>query len=139
FLGYLVLISFAPDVRRVFQYHDAEHMSIHALEAGDPLVLDAVRRYPTAHQRWRTEFLVIVVMHSIIAFSLVGRQPPHGLSGRRAGLARAPREPAHRPALAERAHSPGLAQIPTGPEPLIVEPAAPEPPSIPGAGPPDGP
>src|SRR6266550_2310597 len=49
FIGYLLLISLAPDVRRVFEYHGAEHMSIHALEAGDPLVVDRVRRFPTAH------------------------------------------------------------------------------------------
>jgi uncharacterized protein YqhQ len=83
FLGYLVLISMAPDVRRVFQYHGAEHMSIHALEAGDPLVVDKVRRYPTAHQRCGTEFLVIVVLLSIIAFSLVGRQEPLIMVGSR--------------------------------------------------------
>ncbi|HEY6058214.1 MAG TPA: DUF1385 domain-containing protein, partial [Candidatus Limnocylindrales bacterium] len=74
FLGYLVLIAQAPDVRRVFQYHGAEHMTIHALEAGDPLTTDAVRRYPTAHQRCGTEFLVVVIALSILAFSLVGRQ-----------------------------------------------------------------
>ena len=83
FLGYLVLISLAPDVRRVFQYHGAEHMSIHALEAGDPLVVESVRNYPTAHQRCGTEFLVIVVMLSIIAFSLVGRQEPLVMVGSR--------------------------------------------------------
>jgi len=76
FLGYLVLISRAPDIRRVFQYHGAEHMTIHALEAGDPLTVDEVRKYPTAHQRCGTEFLVIVIILSIIAFSLVGRQTP---------------------------------------------------------------
>ena len=76
FLGYLALISRAPDVARVFQYHGAEHMTIHALEAGDPLTVTEVRKYPTAHQRCGTEFLVIVVLLSIIAFSLVGRQPP---------------------------------------------------------------
>src|SRR3954449_10139458 len=76
FLGYLVLISRAPDIRRVFQYHGAEHMTIHALEAGDPLTVDEVRKYPTAHQRCGTEFLVIVILLSIIAFSLVGRQTP---------------------------------------------------------------
>ncbi len=74
FLGYLVLIGRAPDIRRVFQYHGAEHMTIHALEAGDPLTVDKVRRYPTAHQRCGTEFLVIVIILSILAFSLVGRQ-----------------------------------------------------------------
>ncbi len=76
FLGYLLVISRAPDIRRVFQYHGAEHMTIHALEAGDPLTVDEVRKYPTAHQRCGTEFLVIVIMLSIIAFSLVGRQTP---------------------------------------------------------------
>ncbi|MBF6604694.1 MAG: DUF1385 domain-containing protein [Chloroflexi bacterium] len=83
FIGYLLLISRAPDVRRVFQYHGAEHMSIHALEAGDPLVVDAVRRYPTAHQRCGTEFLVIVVALSILTFSLVGRQEPLVMVGSR--------------------------------------------------------
>src|SRR6186997_2876639 len=76
FLGYLVLIGRSPDIRRVFQYHGAEHMTIHALEAGDPLTVDEVRKYPTAHQRCGTEFLVIVIILSILAFSLVGRQPP---------------------------------------------------------------
>jgi uncharacterized protein YqhQ len=76
FLGYLVLIGRTPDIHRVFQYHGAEHMTIHALESGDPLTVDAVRPYPTAHQRCGTEFLVIVIILSIIAFSLVGRQEP---------------------------------------------------------------
>jgi uncharacterized protein YqhQ len=76
FLGYLVVIGRAPDVRRVFQYHGAEHKTIHALEAGDPLTVAEVRKYPTAHQRCGTEFLVVVILLSIIAFSLVGRQPP---------------------------------------------------------------
>ena len=73
-LGYLVLISRSPDIHRVFQYHGAEHMTIQALEAGDPLTVGEVRKYPTAHQRCGTEFLVIVVLLSILAFSLVGRQ-----------------------------------------------------------------
>ena len=60
----------------MFQYHGAEHMTIHALEAGDPLTVDAVRKYPTAHQRCGTEFLVVVIILSIFAFSLVGRQTP---------------------------------------------------------------
>ena len=51
-------------------------MTIHALEAGDPLTVDEVRKYPTAHQRCGTEFLVVVIILSIIAFSLVGRQEP---------------------------------------------------------------
>src|SRR6185369_12499673 len=74
FLGYLALIARMPDIRRVFEYHGAEHMTIHALEAGDPLTTGAVRKYPTAHPRCGTEFLVVVIILSIFAFSLVGRQ-----------------------------------------------------------------
>ncbi len=74
FLGYLALISRTPDIRRVFQYHGAEHMTIHALEADLPLTTDNVRRFPTAHPRCGTEFLVVLIALSIIAFSLVGRQ-----------------------------------------------------------------
>ena len=76
FIGYLLLISRAADVQRVFQYHGAEHMTIHALEHGDPLVVSEVRKYPTAHPRCGTEFLVVVIALSIIAFSLIGRQDP---------------------------------------------------------------
>jgi uncharacterized protein YqhQ len=76
FLGYLALIGQSSEIRRVFQYHGAEHMTIHALEAGDPLVPSAIRKYPTAHPRCGTEFLVVVIALSIIAFSLVGRQEP---------------------------------------------------------------
>ena len=83
FLGYLLLIGRAEDVRRVFQYHGAEHMTIHALEAGDPLVVDRIRRYPTAHPRCGTEFLVVVIALSIVAFSLVGRQDPLIMVGSR--------------------------------------------------------
>ncbi len=83
FIGYLLLISQAQDVRRVFQYHGAEHMTIHALEAGDPLVIDSVRKYPTAHPRCGTEFLVVVIALSIVAFSLVGRQEPLVMVGSR--------------------------------------------------------
>jgi len=86
FLGYLLLIARAEDVRRVFQYHGAEHMTIHALEAGDPLVVNEVRKYPTAHPRCGTEFLVVVIALSIVAFSLVGRQDPAVMIGSRIAL-----------------------------------------------------
>jgi uncharacterized protein YqhQ len=74
FLAYLIVIGRTSDVRRTFQYHGAEHMTIHALEAGDPLAVEAVRKYPTAHPRCGTEFLVVVILVSIITFSIVGRQ-----------------------------------------------------------------
>src|SRR3954447_12816704 len=76
FIGYLLLISRAGDVSRVFRYHGAEHMTIHALEHNDPLTVENVRKYPTAHQRCGTEFLVIVIILSILAFSLIGKQEP---------------------------------------------------------------
>ena len=76
FLGYLALLARTPDIARVFQYHGAEHMTIHALEAGDPLRPEAIRKYPTAHPRCGTEFLVVVILLSIIGFALVGKQSP---------------------------------------------------------------
>jgi hypothetical protein len=76
FMAYLTFVSRTPDIYRVFQYHGAEHMTIHALEAGDPLTVHEVRKYPTAHHRCGTEFLVILVLLSIFAFSLVGKQEP---------------------------------------------------------------
>jgi uncharacterized protein YqhQ len=74
FLAYLAFISRSPEIHRVFQYHGAEHMTIHALERGDPLTTDEIRKYPTAHPRCGTEFLVVLVALSIIAFALVGKQ-----------------------------------------------------------------
>jgi uncharacterized protein YqhQ len=74
FVGYLLVISRSGEIRRVFQYHGAEHMSIHALEHGDPLTPEKVRQYPTAHQRCGTEFLLVVVVVSILAFSLLAGQ-----------------------------------------------------------------
>src|SRR6478735_6962207 len=83
FLGYLVLIAQAPDIRRVFQYHGAEHMTIHALEHDDPLVVDRIRKYPTAHPRCGTEFLVVFIIVSILLFSvLAGTELWVGIVGR---------------------------------------------------------
>ena len=76
FLGYLALIARNPEIHRVFQYHGAEHMTIHALEAERPLTTEDVRRFPTAHPRCGTEFILVLIILSIIAFSLVGRQSP---------------------------------------------------------------
>jgi uncharacterized protein YqhQ len=76
FIGYLLVVSRAGDVRRTFQYHGAEHMSIHTLEGGDPLTVEMARKYPTAHPRCGTEFLVVVMIVSILAFAVVGKLPP---------------------------------------------------------------
>jgi uncharacterized protein YqhQ len=72
-LGYLFAISFMPDVRRVFAYHGAEHMTIHAYEHGDPLVPDRVAPYPTAHPRCGTAFLLLVVVLTIVIFAFLPR------------------------------------------------------------------
>ncbi|TMC57171.1 MAG: DUF1385 domain-containing protein, partial [Chloroflexi bacterium] len=61
FLGYLALISLMPEIRRVFAYHGAEHMAIHAFEHGDPLTAERIEPYPTAHPRCGTAFLLFVV------------------------------------------------------------------------------
>jgi uncharacterized protein YqhQ len=79
FIGYLLIIGRAADIRRTFQYHGAEHMSIHTLEAGDPLTVEAARKYPTAHPRCGTEFLVVVLLVSIVAFSFLPKLSPIGL------------------------------------------------------------
>src|SRR5438067_2297453 len=72
-LGYLVAISFLPDIRRVFAYHGAEHMTIHAFEHGDPLDARHITPYPTAHPRCGTAFLLFVVVIAIAVFAFVPR------------------------------------------------------------------
>lgn len=68
FVGYLLLISLFPDIRRVFQYHGAEHKTIYAYENGDELVPAEIdRRYPTLHVRCGTNFLFIVLFLAILA------------------------------------------------------------------------
>ena len=74
FVAYLLLVSRFKDIQRTFEYHGAEHMTIHALEHEDPLTIANVRKYPTAHQRCGTEFLVIFIILSILMFSLLAGQ-----------------------------------------------------------------
>jgi uncharacterized protein YqhQ len=74
FVGYLLVVSQASDIKRVFRYHGAEHMTIHALEHEQPLTIENIRRHPTAHPRCGTEFLVVFVIVSIIVFSLLAGQ-----------------------------------------------------------------
>src|SRR5262245_7103744 len=70
-LGYLMAISLLPDVRRVFQYHGAEHKTINAFESGWALDIPSVRRASTLHPRCRTGFLLVVLVVSVIVFSIV--------------------------------------------------------------------
>jgi uncharacterized protein YqhQ len=71
FLGYLLAISRIPDVRRLFQYHGAEHKTIHAYERKLPLTVQNVQAQTTLHPRCGTTFLVVVIVVSIILGSLV--------------------------------------------------------------------
>lgn len=75
FLAYLYLIGRAPGIRRVFMYHGAEHMTVHAQERGSLLTVDQVRRYPAAHPRCGTAFLLVVMVVAIIVFVFAGREP----------------------------------------------------------------
>ncbi len=72
FVGYLVLIGRAKEIRRVFQYHGAEHKTIAAYEHDEPLEPDAVDRYSTLHVRCGTNFLLIVMVLTILIFALFG-------------------------------------------------------------------
>lgn len=69
FLTYLWGIGFMPDIRRVFAYHGAEHKAINAYEAGEPLTPTVVARYPTAHTRCGTSFLLSVMVIAILVFA----------------------------------------------------------------------
>jgi uncharacterized protein YqhQ len=71
FLIYILLINMNSDIRRVFQYHGAEHKAVNAHEAGEELTPENVNRYSTLHPRCGTSFLLIVMMLSILVFSMI--------------------------------------------------------------------
>jgi uncharacterized protein YqhQ len=72
FVGYLLIIGMFKDIRRVFQYHGAEHKTIYAYENGDPLDPETIdRKYPTLHVRCGTNFLFIVLFLTILAHFLI--------------------------------------------------------------------
>ncbi|MEK6275366.1 MAG: DUF1385 domain-containing protein [Actinomycetota bacterium] len=75
FVLYLLVISLLPDLRRVFQYHAAEHKVINAYEAGEELVPEKVQRFSLIHPRCGTAFLLWVMVIAIFVFAFVGR--PH--------------------------------------------------------------
>ncbi len=68
-VGYIYAISWLKDIRRIFQYHGAEHKSIFAYEAGEELTVSNARKYSTLHPRCGTAFLLFVVVISIVLFS----------------------------------------------------------------------
>lgn len=74
-IGYIWLIGFMPDVKRVFMYHGAEHKTINAYEAGAELTPDTVAKYPIEHPRCGTAFLLTLVLLSILVFTALGPLP----------------------------------------------------------------
>jgi len=73
FILYLVLVGFMPDLKRVFQYHAAEHKAINAYEAGDALEPEIVQRHSLIHVRCGTAFLLYVMVIAIFVFAFVGQ------------------------------------------------------------------
>ena len=72
FIGYIVLISRLPDLRRVFEYHGAEHKTISCYEAEDELVPARAKLYSRLHPRCGTSFLLVVMVLAIFVFAPIG-------------------------------------------------------------------
>jgi uncharacterized protein YqhQ len=73
FVAYLALLSLIPSLRRVFQYHAAEHKAINAYEAGEDLTPQTVQRYSLIHPRCGTAFLLWVMVVGVFVFATIGR------------------------------------------------------------------
>jgi uncharacterized protein YqhQ len=74
-IGYIWLIGFMPDIKRVFMYHGAEHKTINAYEAGAELTPENVAKFPIEHPRCGTAFLLTLVLLSILVFTALGPLP----------------------------------------------------------------
>lgn len=81
FLGYIWGISFLPDIRKVFQYHGAEHKAINALEAEQPLTMENCQAQTRLHPRCGTSFAIIVLLVGLVFMPLVPRYPITGRQG----------------------------------------------------------
>jgi uncharacterized protein YqhQ len=73
FIAYLIGIGYLPDLKRVFQYHAAEHKAINAYEAGEPLEPEVVARHSLLHVRCGTAFLLYVMVIGIFVFAFFGQ------------------------------------------------------------------
>lgn len=71
FLAYLVLISRIKDIKRIFEYHGAEHKAVHCYEAKKELTVQNIRKFSTLHPRCGTSFIILVLVISILIFSLL--------------------------------------------------------------------
>jgi uncharacterized protein YqhQ len=76
FFGYVISISFLEEIRRVFQYHGAEHKTVYTFEANEELTVENARRKSTLHPRCGTSFLMFVMAISIFVFSLIPATSP---------------------------------------------------------------
>ena len=76
FVGYLAVVSLLPDMKRMFQYHGAEHKTIFCYEAGLELTVENVRKQKRFHPRCGTSFLIIALILSILVFSVVTWSSP---------------------------------------------------------------
>ena len=76
FLGYLTVVGLMPDMRRVFAYHAAEHMTISAHEHDAPLSVAEIRKYGRLHPRCGTAFLLTVVVVAVLVFAILGAFDP---------------------------------------------------------------
>ena len=75
FLMYIFLVSLLKDIRRLFQYHGAEHKTIAAFENNEELIPEKIRKYSTLHMRCGTNFLLIVMVVAIFVFAILGKPP----------------------------------------------------------------
>jgi uncharacterized protein YqhQ len=73
FVGYLIILSLIPSLRRVFEYHAAEHKAINAYEAGEELTPEVAQRYSLIHPRCGTAFLLWVMVVGVFVYALLGR------------------------------------------------------------------
>lgn len=75
FLIYILIISLLKDIKRIFQYHGAEHKTIAAFEHNEELVPEKISKYTTLHVRCGTNFLLIVMFVAVFVFALLGKPP----------------------------------------------------------------
>ncbi len=75
FLAYILIVSQLKDIKRIFQYHGAEHKTIQTYENGEAIKLENVKKYTTVHVRCGTSFLLIVMVVAIVIFAFLGRPP----------------------------------------------------------------
>jgi uncharacterized protein YqhQ len=71
FIGYVLLVSLSSDIKTLFQYHGAEHKVVNCFESKKPLTLANAKKYSTLHKRCGTSFIIIVLLLSILIFSLI--------------------------------------------------------------------